>query len=608
MDLIKERLDNLKLKQLLQAHMVELILIFSFLYKSLVFDKQIYSEFEKKSTIITFLMIFAFYYFAHMFLKRKHTVILFLLNCFISIIYLANAVFYREYGDFITIALVKQISQVSEVKGSIYALLRPSDLLYLIDLPVLYFINAKYNVTSKIKLWSTAAKFSILYSIAIFSLIITDHIVPGIVTQQFSRDLQVKQVGLLAMYNVQGYNFVKNNINIKPISADEAQQIDGQLKTTIAPFDENYTGKNLIVIQVESLQGFFVNAKYNGKEITPNINKLVNESAYFNNCYQQIGIGHTADAELLTNTSMYPAEDSCAYFDKYNNSYISIAKDMKSLDYSTLYFHGNKGAFWNRNLIYKNLGFDKFYSLESFKADELVWGLSDMSFFRQSFDVLKDEKQPFYGFFVTLTSHSPFEVNLNNFTSKETYMDNYINSINYADKAIGSFIDKLKSSGILDNSVVIVYGDHAGIDDKNLSQFLGKPIDKEYQSQNYKKIPMIVRFPEGKHAGIYTKSVGQNDVMATVKSLYNIQDNWNFGNSLFSEGDNLVVLRDGGYVKGNLFYCSKDNTTYDLTTGAVVKNDESLITKTKEQLKASDNIFKYNYFKSDPSIVETIAK
>ena len=65
-------------------------------------------------------------------------------------------------------------------------------------------------------------------------------------------------------------------------------------------------GKNLIYIQVESLENFVIGQKINGKEITPNLNKLVQSSLYFPNTFEQVNEGTSSDADLMVNTSMLP--------------------------------------------------------------------------------------------------------------------------------------------------------------------------------------------------------------------------------------------------------------------------------------------------------------
>lgn len=571
-------------------------LLLFIILKNILFNMNTIGQISGSSIFINFLMIIIMYFGLLIIFKRRTFWFWIIIDVIMSFIFVSNAIFYREYSDFITIALVAQVNQVSEIKGSIFALLKWTDFLYLVDLPFYIFFSIKYKSVIEIQRKKALASFVTAVTIIIICFITANYFYPGLFNEEFNRQAQVKRMGILAMYNIQGYSYLKDNVNTKPISQEETAQIEEQLKSEGYNNMGNYKGKNLIMIQVESLQRFVINEKYKGKEITPNINKLIKESAYFENCYQQIGMGHTADAELLTNTSLYPASDSCVYITKYNNSFISIANSLKEKSYRTLYFHGNDGLFWNRSLIYKNLGFDEFHNLDEFKKDEIIWGLSDGSFFRQSFDIIKDIKEPFYGFFVTMSSHSPFEITINDFTDGETYVEKYFNAINYADKAIGQFIDKLQVSGMLDNSILIVYGDHNALSTEDIGVYFNKNIESPYEKESYNKIPMIIRFPDKKYSGIYSKSVGQNDVLPTVRSILGIEDNKSFGRNMFDEGDNLVVLRNGSYVCSDTYYDSENRITYNINTGEVLPNNEVNIQKVFEKLEASDNILKYDYF------------
>ena len=90
--------------------------------------------------------------------------------------------------------------------------------------------------------------------------------------------------------------------------------------------------RNLIVIQVESLQNFVVNKKYGDTEITPNLNYLINnDSFYFPNYYQQLGLGNTSDAEFITNNSIYPTTEGQAYSLYQNNEFYGLPWQLRRL-------------------------------------------------------------------------------------------------------------------------------------------------------------------------------------------------------------------------------------------------------------------------------------
>src|SRR5690606_30493531 len=132
---------------------------------------------------------------------------------------------------------------------------------------------------------------------------------------------------------------------------------------------ETAAGKNLIVIQMESLQNFVLDLEIDGVEITPNMNKLLTESYYFNNFYQQVGQGNTSDAEYVVNTSLYIPERGAATQMYANKQLPSLPKLLKQENYTSATFHTNVVEFWNRAELYSSLGFDHYYDAQYFGTE-----------------------------------------------------------------------------------------------------------------------------------------------------------------------------------------------------------------------------------------------
>ena len=162
-------------------------------------------------------------------------------------------------------------------------------------------------------------------------------------------------------------------------------------------------GKNLIVIQVESLQNLVINKTYNGQEITPNLNELIKgNTVYFDHYYQQIGSGNTSDAEFATNNSIYGTIESYTYKLFPDNYYRGLPVLLGEQGYQTAVLHAYEDRdFWNRENMYKSLGFGTFYGgiggtdKGQFDMTEWMgWGLTDSEFFKQAITYLKELAQP----------------------------------------------------------------------------------------------------------------------------------------------------------------------------------------------------------------------
>ena len=212
---------------------------------------------------------------------------------------------------------------------------------------------------------------------------------------------------------------------------------------------------------------------------------------YFSNFYAQVGVGTSSDTEFTYATSLLPSNNGTVFVNYYDNKFVTVQNLLKDKGYYVFSMHGNVGDFWNRDTMHRNMGYDKFYSKSSFVIDEEYGlGLSDESFFRQVVPKIKDISNnvdgPFYGTLITLTNHTPWRdvdkyssldlgltVNIDgNYVRREylndVAMGRYIKSVNYMDNAIGKFIDSMDKEGLLDNTVLIIYGDHDDLVENNL--------------------------------------------------------------------------------------------------------------------------------------------
>jgi phosphoglycerol transferase MdoB-like AlkP superfamily enzyme len=366
-------------------------------------------------------------------------------------------------------------------------------------------------------------------------------------------------------------------------------------------------GKNLIVIQVEALQQFVINRSINGQEITPNLNRLAASGIYFDNYYYQTAGGGTSDAEFTANVSMYPMKVGAAYIRKPGNRYDALPLKVKEVGYSTVAMHGYKPGFWNRSVVYKNIGFDEFYNKSNMVENEVLgMGISDKDFFSQAIEELKAQKQPYYGFLITLSSHFPYDNDKSKYSSfevgkyKDTLLGNYIEAIHYTDEALGLFIDELEDNGILNQSVLAIYGDHHGIpkdSDLELAEFLGKEEFSPLEWQQLQKVPMMIKVPGIDHMRISTAGGGV-DFMPTILNIMGIDGSSqpSFGRDLINAQEGLVVLRNGSFITNDRVYISNENICYNVETGnsIAVEAYDKLKQEADQRLNYSDIILEYD--------------
>jgi len=378
------------------------------------------------------------------------------------------------------------------------------------------------------------------------------------------------------------------------------------------------------------MQNFLIGSSVNGQQVTPNLNRLLKSSMYFDNYFTQICEGNTSDAEFMSLNSLYPAPSGSNYIMKGKNTYQSLPWVLKDSGYQETYaFHAYKPDFWNRTNMYKAEGFDKFVSLSDFTKDDIVgMGPSDETLFQRVVPDLKQLSQPYFSFAITLSGHYPYdipdskkELNIPTGQYSDTF-SNYLQAQHYADKALGEFVDQLQQEGILDNSVLVIYGDHYGTGwtNQDLERFLqkDKPLN-DYTLKELNKVPLFIHLPGGNNAGINHISGGQMDLYPTILNLLGINqtNDFYFGQDLLNTKDGFSAFRvwapDGSFATNEVFYFAnkddkfEDGTAYDRKTGQEIGVDglQAGFKEASWQLKLSDQIIGTN---SLPELVSIVHK
>ncbi len=548
-----------------------------------------------------------------LFFKEKNRNRYILIASFIvSLVLFANVVFYRFFNDFLTIPVLFQTSNMSDLGGSVHELLEPTDILFFADLFVLYtlmkwkpsfIVNRDYTKVSR------RAFFLVAIAIAFFNLGLAETERPQLLTRTFDREMLVKNIGT---YNYHIYDaFLQSKSSAQRALADgsELADIENYIRANYKkPNDELFgiaKGKNLIFISMESTQNFVINQKVNGQEITPFLNKFIKESYYFDNFYHQTGQGKTSDSEFLVENSLYPLSRGAVFFTHSQNEYKALPEILNEHGYFTASLHANNRSFWNRDIMYKSLGYQKFYDMDYYDVNDensVNWGLKDKEFFEQSIAHLKEMKamnKPFYAKFITLTNHFPFildeeDRSIDEYNSNSKTLNRYFPTVRYTDEAIEQFINRLKEEGLYEDSVIVIMGDHYGISENHneaMAQYLGKEITP-FESVQLQRVPLIIHVPGQKGKTIHTVS-GQIDVKPTLLHLLGIdnKNNIEFGADIFSkEKMDFAVLRDGSFITKDYVYTR--DICYDKATGQPTDDKACgpFMEKAKQELEYSDKI------------------
>jgi len=508
-----------------------------------------------------------------------------------TLLFEGEVVYFRYFNKLLSFSNFSQAKFVGDVSNVMFSLIRFADIVLIIDIVVLFIILFKHQDVLHLKRKYKAITASMILII-----------VPFLTLASFGNEFAVSVMNQeFFMYHTKdGIEVYGHMTQELVVEAPEPIEVEEEVVEQKA-YKGIFEGKNLIMIQVESLQDMMLIESYNDQEITPFLNRLIGkDSFYFSSYYQQLGRGNTSDSEFSSHNSMYPSMDGISYERYQDLDFKGLPVLLKNRGYETLAFHGNEAAFWCREEAYPKQGFDTFYSSEKLEIKEILgMGLSDMSLFTQGTDILKTVEGPFYGFFVTLTNHNPYVIPEELISidvseeDKSQLFGRYIESVRYTDEAIESFYNQLEASGLLDNSVIIIYGDHHGIPSmdpeykRRISEYLGY----EYDFDEMMNIPLIIHAP-GSDISYQSDDVfDQQDLLPTLVNLFNIEDELNMmGQDMLNTEDYFALFQT--YMLTGSFM--KDDIVFEMSRDGVFENSRAWNRKTREPVEISECREGYN--------------
>ena len=530
---------------------------------------------------------------AWLFKGRGRYTALIVLYFFLSFLLFANVMYYRFFNDFITLPTLFQTQNFGDVSGSITTLLKPYDFLFFSDIAVLLVLLLTKKIKMEKDVLKRRAAFSFIgigFAISGLNLVLAESDRPELLTRGFDRNYIVKYLG---MYNYTVYDAVQSTrASAQRVLADsnDITEVVNYTSSNHAEANPEYFGKaegmNVILIHLESIQEFLINYELHGEEVTPFLNSLTEDKnmMYFDNFFHQTAQGKTADAEFILSNSLYGLPQGSAFTMKGTNTYQAAPAILGQEGYTSAVFHPNTGSFWNRNEIYKSFGYNHFFDAGSYEMDpeQLAdYGLMDKPFFEQSIPYLESLPEPFYAKFITVTHHYPFsmdqdETTIEPHTTGDQSVDDYFQTARYADEALEQFFHYLKESGLYDNSMIIMYGDHYGISqnhDDAMEKVLEKEVTPFVSKSELQRVPFFIRVP-GMEGGIRHTYGGQIDILPTILHLLGkeTKDYIHFGTDLLSDEHNEVVpFRNGDFVSPTV--TAVDGDYYDSETGLPLEEE-----------------------------------
>ncbi|MBU9724277.1 MULTISPECIES: LTA synthase family protein [Bacillaceae] len=540
----------------------------------------------------------------------------FIISLLLSIVLYSNSVYFREFSDIITLPMLVMGANMGDLSTSIFALIQWYDVFFFVDVLLIGYFMFKTPAVLTVTQTSfkqTRSKFAVIAVIVltIVGLIQFNH--PETRTHSFNRDHLVQSMGI---YNFYVYDAgVHTLTSTQTVFADVGDwwNIERYLEENRVEPNKDMFGvaedMNVVVVSLESVESFVIGETIHGEEITPFLNELIEESFYFENFYYQTGQGKTSDAEFLINNSLYPLGRGAVFHTHTDNEFEALPGILKEQGYYNASFHANTETFYNRDIMYENFGYDRFYEMEDYEITEensVGWGMKDIDWIEQSMEYVKELPEPFYSTFLTLTNHFPYELGqedhfIDPYDSESEIVNQYFPTVRYTDEAMKVLVEGLKDEGLYENTILIMYGDHYGIANSHydeLEKFLGKEIDP-VEEIKLERVPLIIHIPGMEGERLDTVS-GQIDVMPTILNLLGIpeQDKIMFGSDLFAEDrEDFAVLRNGNVITDEIIF--HHGVCYEEKSGEEIplENCEEAVKRGEMELFYSDEIIYSDLFR-----------
>ena len=561
-------------------------------------------------------------------------------------------------GVFASLNASSQLDEVSDYVKDFFASFRPEYFLTVIPF-VLYIIGLiifRKKKLDRSKVWKTAIATLVIEVISI-SLYAASILVPGLQNKLqliSNKDLfktasnpsiTVDQYGTFGFLflDLKAYLFpteledtavediidrsneeitdnsrVINDTFWKQVIAEEDNQALKEIDTYLINqniTDKNdmtgiFKDKNVIFILGESVNDIM----YEYPEYYPNFAKMLEHSYFYENNYSPRNSCATLNNEFSGMTSLYSIVNTCTASTYKTNVYpYSIFNIYNNAGYVTFSAHDYTEAYYPRPTVHKNMGSGEYYNVQklgiSYSNEYRNWA-NDDEFFASVLKII-DKKttnnEHFMTWLTTVSSHQPYSqesiqgdkyYSMTNGTGFPSDVRRYMSKLKIVDNAIGILLEGLEERGILDDTVIVFYGDHYpyGISKDNLNKVLSYDTKSD---MNAEQVPFLIYNPsiEGVKKEEYTTYV---NILPTLANMFGLDydPRYYVGEDLFSEDyQSIVVFADGSWKNEIAYYnASKNDIKFYTDKQYTAEEIANINKKVQAKISYSNKIVKNDYF------------
>ncbi|MDO5555493.1 MAG: LTA synthase family protein [Clostridia bacterium] len=573
------------------------------IYEELAFSFLIFKTFpENISLIILFSIPIAiiFNIISSILKPKANTIITYIITTFVIILFGIQIVYYSMYESIISFYSIINGGQVAEFIEIIFDMILRNwygILLFILPLIVLIILHKKKILNfEKQNLKHTLIKIATLILVQVIAIICISYINTNDIYSNKNLyynihlpKLTAKRMGFLTTMKLDFQRFIfgfeekmlvevlagvegeqEEQYNIIEIDFDEL--IKNEQDETIKQMHEyfrnqepskknEYTGmfkgKNLIVLVGESFSTLAIR-----EDITPNLYKLYKEGFQFNNFYTPVFPVSTADGEYITDTSLIPKEGVWS-FQKIVGNYMpySYANVFENLGYTSNAYHNHTATYYERHKYIETMGYNSYLAVGNGLEQRMNtkrWPNSDYEMIDVTVnDYINNDK--FLAYYMTLSGHLNYTKIGNAMVHKnwETVKDlpysdkakSYLAANIELDKAIGELINELQLAQKLEDTVIVISGDHYpyGLTLEEINELSTYKRDDIFEKY---KMPLLIWSGCMKEP-IEVEKIGSSlDILPTVLNLFGVEFDSRLliGKDILLEASPLVIFSDRSFI------------------------------------------------------------
>ena len=347
---------------------------------------------------------------------------------------------------------------------------------------------------------------------------------------------------------------------------------------TVQPTNRNdmtglFRGYNLIYICAEAFSCYALD-----ENVTPTLCMMSRNGIVLNNYYNSFK-NTTTNGEYAFLTGLWPDvsrdSDMGSASGTMAKSYTRLLPQglgnlfNEQLGISSRAYHNYKGSYYSRDKSLPNLGFTcKF--MNDGMTFSTNWPSSDYEMMEQSVSDYVNDTQPFCVYYMTFSGHGYYGsgnaiYDKNYSTVKKMLGDRakeltgiaagYLANNYELDKAMAYLLDELKKAGQLENTVIVLAGDHYPyyLFDGDCNSLAGHKVDKNFEMYKSTCIIYNAGLKEPIYVDDYCCTV---DILPTIYNLFDLEYDSRLlaGRDIFSDTTHFAMIYNKNFVTEEVMY------------------------------------------------------